>query len=88
MHPLQGVVLLCASLYIQSKVVQYLYFKPKMCGSKPKSSSDVAGSAKKCQLSYCTMYFSRHCNRIKNVYFLCLVSMCYLCEKYYKPITV
>ena len=46
MHPLQVVVLLCALLYstVSSTVVQYLYFKPRMSGSKHKSSGDVAGT--------------------------------------------
>ena len=29
--------------------MQYLYFKPRISRSKHKSSSDVAGTAKKCQ---------------------------------------
>ena len=32
---------------LHSTVVQYLYFKPRMSGSKRKSSGDVAGTAKK-----------------------------------------
>ena len=44
MPPRQAIVLLCASLYMSSKVVQDLYFKSKMRGSKPKSSSGVAGT--------------------------------------------
>ena len=47
MHVLQMVVLLCTLLY--STVVQYLYFKARMSGSKHKSSHDVAGTAKKHQ---------------------------------------
>ena len=88
------VVLLCTLLYstVQSTVVQYLYFKPRMSGSKCKSSSDVAGTAKKCQLLYCTIVLFKvlYC-KIKNVSFIfciCLFFMYYLCEKYYKPITV
>ena len=52
MHPLQVVVLLCTLLYgtVQSTVVQYLYFKPRMSGSKRKNSSDVAVTAKKRQV--------------------------------------
>ena len=51
MRPLRVVVLLCTLLYVtvQSRVVQYLYFKRRMSGSKHKSSSDVAGTAKKHQ---------------------------------------
>ena len=51
MHPLQVVVLLYTLLYstVYSTVVQYLYFKPRISRSKHKSSSDVAGSAKKRQ---------------------------------------
>ena len=42
---------LCTSLYrtIESTAEQYLYFKSRLSKSKCKSSSDVAGSAKKCQ---------------------------------------
>ena len=39
-------VLYCTVLYR----VQYLHFKPRMSGSKRKSSGDVAGTAKKCQV--------------------------------------
>ena len=50
-RPLQVVVLLCTLLYstVQSTVVQHLYFKPSMSGSKCKRSGDVAGTAKKRQ---------------------------------------
>ena len=62
-----------------------------MSGSKRKSSGDVAGTAKKHQLLYCTTVLFKvlYC-KIKNVFFifLCLFFMYYLCEKYYKPITV
>ena len=42
---------LCTLLYrtIERTPVQCLYFKSRMSKSKCKSSSDVAGSAKKCQ---------------------------------------
>ena len=43
-----GWLLLCRT--VQSTVVQYLYFKSRMSGSKHKSNSDVAGTAKKCQM--------------------------------------
>ena len=82
-HPLQVVVLLCTLLYstVQSTVVQYLYFKPRMSGSKHKSSGDVAHTTVLFKVLYC---------KIKNVFFNFFVCffMCYLCEKYYKPITV
>ena len=41
----------CTLLYstIESTAVQYLHFKSRVSKSKCKSSSDVAGSAKKCQ---------------------------------------
>ena len=50
-HPLQVVVLMCTLLYspVQSTVVQYLYFKPRMFRSKRKISGDIAGTAKKSQ---------------------------------------
>ena len=52
-----------------------------MSGSKHKSSSDVAGT---------TVLFKVLYYKIKNIFFnfLCLFFMYYLCEKYYKPITV
>ena len=51
MYPLQVVVLLCTLLYstVYSTVAQHLYFKPRMSGSKHKSSGDVAGTVKKHQ---------------------------------------
>ena len=61
-----------------------------MSGSKYKSSSDVAATVKKRQLLYCTtaLFKVLYC-KIKNVFFIfCLFFMHYLCEKYYKPITV
>ena len=91
MHPLQVVVLLCTLLCrtVYSTVVQYLYFNPRMPGSKCKGSGDVTGTAKKCQLLYWTTVFFKVLYRnIKNVLFFVFVFMYYLCEKYYKPITV
>ena len=38
---------------VQIIVIQYLYFKPRISGSKHKSSSDVVGIAQKHQLLYC-----------------------------------
>ena len=61
-----------------------------MSGNKHKSRGDVAGTAKKRQLLYCTTVLFKvlYC-KIKNVFFIfCLFVMYYLCEKYYKPITV
>ena len=38
---------------------------------------------------FCTIVlFKVLYGKIKNVFFLCLFFMCYLCEKYYKPIRV
>ena len=34
--------------------MKYLYFKPRVSGRKAKSSGDVAGTAKKRPLMYCT----------------------------------
>ena len=63
--------------------VQHLYFKPRLSGNKGESSDDVAGTA---VLFKVTQY------KIKNVFFLFLCLFVnviyYLCEKYYKPITV
>ena len=65
-----------------------LYFKLKMSESKDKNISDVPGTAKKHQLVYWTSVLFKilYC-KIKK-YFLNLFFMYYLCEKYYKPITV
>ena len=61
-------VLYCSVLYT---VVQYLCFKPRMSGSKHKSSGDVAGTAKKRQLLYCTtILFKVLSCKIKNVFFI------------------
>ena len=49
----------CTFVYftVESTVAQYLYFKPRMSGSKCKSSGDVTGTV---------LYFSRYCTvRIK-----------------------
>ena len=35
-------------------VIKSLYFKPRVSGSKPKSTGDVAGTAKRHCLMYCT----------------------------------
>ena len=35
-------------------IIKSLYFKPRVSGSKPKSSGDVAGTAKRHCLMYCT----------------------------------
>ena len=50
-----------------------------MSRSKCKSSGDVPGTTVLFKVLYC---------KIKNVYFLCLFFMYYLCETDYKPITV
>ena len=53
-----------------------------MSGSKRKSSGDVAGTTVLFKVPYC---------KSKNVFFIfcvCLLFMYYLCEKYYKPITL
>ena len=80
-HPLQVVVLLCTLQYFESIVAQYPYFKPRMSGSKRKSSGDVAGT---------TVLFKVPYYKIKNTFFIfCLiVFMSYLCKKHYTPITV
>ena len=67
-------------------------FQAQDVGIKRKSSGDVAGTAKKRQLLYCTTVLLKvlYCN-IKSVFFIlcvCLFFMYYLCEKYYKPITI
>ena len=84
------------TLYSICTVVQNLYFKPRMSGSKHKSSGDVApaclsAQSQRLDASCCTvlLYFSRYCTvRLKMFYFWCLFFIYYLCEEYYKPITV
>ena len=85
MYLLQEAVLLCTLLYSTGRrtIDLYLYFKPRMSRSKHKSSRDVAVTAKKllyCIFSYCT-------SRLKmfSLFFVFFL-MCYLCEKYYKPV--
>ena len=61
-------------------------FQAQDVQSKHKSSNDVAGTAKRHQTimietTYCTV-------RLIFFYILCLFFMHYLCENYYKPITV
>ena len=75
LHPLQVVVLLCTLLYntVQSTVVQYLYFKTRMSGSKLKSSGDIAGA---------TVLFKVLYYKIKNVFFIfCVYFLCIICVK-------
>ena len=85
MHPLQVVCFCALNSTLQITIVKYLYFKHRMYGSKCKSSGDVAGTDKKCQvLYYCTFQVTV---QIQKVYF-CLLFMYYLCEKYYKHITI
>ena len=53
-----------------------------MSRSKCKNSSEVAGTTVLFKVLYC---------QIKDIFFIfcvCLLFMYYLCEKYYKPITV
>ena len=69
-------------------MVQYLYFKPGMPGSKYKSSDDVVGSALSPYLPAVVLYYCTFQStiRLKNVLFV--VFMYYLCENYYKSIIV
>ena len=71
-RPVRVVVLLCTLLYstVQSTVVQYIYFKPRMSRSKRKSSS-----------MYCTVLFKVLYYKIKNVFFIFCVFLCIICEK-------
>ena len=68
---------------MEDTVVQHLYFKPRMSGSKCESSDDAVGTA---VLLKVMQY------KIKNVFFifLCLIFnvMYYFCEKHYKPMIV
>ena len=71
---------LCALLYVLYRV-QYLYFKPRMSGSKHKSISDVTGTL---------LYFSRYCAVKFKTFssFFVFDFMYYLCEDDYEPITI
>ena len=74
-HPLQVAVRLCTSLYsaVESTVLQYLYFMPRMSGSKRRSSSDVAGTTVLFKVLYC---------KVKNVSFgFCVCFLCIICVK-------
>lgn len=86
-HLLQVAVLLCT---VENTVVQGLCFKPRMSGSKHKSSGYVADIFKEYQLLYSTtVLFKVLCCKIKNIFFnFCVFLMNYLHEKCYKPITV
>ena len=73
-HPLQVVVLLCTLQHLESIVVQYPYFKPRMSRSKRKSSVDVAGT---------TVLFKVPYYKITNTFFsfcVCLF-LCLICVK-------
>ena len=48
-HPLQMVVLLCTLQYYIEYIAEYLYFKPRMSRNRYKISSDITGTAEKCQ---------------------------------------
>ena len=72
----------CAFVYFTVLYrVQYLYFKPRMSGSKHKGISDVTGTVQ---------YFSRCCAVKFKMFssFFVFVFMYYLYEKDYQPITV
>ena len=68
--PLQVVVLVCTSLYmtVESTVVQYLYFKPRMSGSIP---GVVVSLVLLRSVSCCTvlLYFSRF--KMFSLFFVC-----------------
>ena len=67
-----------------------LYSLPPPC--PPSSATLLASSfnASPCMPSCCTvlLYFSRHCTVRLQMFYLCLFFMYYLCEQFYKPITV
>ena len=79
-HPPQLAVLPCATQYGIKYNRAVSVFQAQMPRSKQKSSSGVDGTA---------LYILKYYNcKIKNALVLCLLSTYYLCEKYYKPITV
>ena len=59
-HPLQVAGFLCPLHYCMEYRVQYLYFKPRMSGSKWKISSGIAATTVLFTVLYC---------KIKNVFF-------------------
>ena len=86
-HPLQGLVLLCTLLYTAIRSTD-LYFKPRMSGSKCKSSSNVVGIAKKHQLLYCpiVLFKALYC-KMNYFYAFSVYShcACFLCIHTFVP---
>ena len=70
----------CAFVYftVQSTIVWYLHFKPRMSGRKHKSSGDVAGTAKKCRCCTVLVYLPRYCNVRSKMFSLSFVFVLYV----------
>ena len=60
--------------------MQHLYFKPRMSGSRHKSSGDVAGITVLFKVLHCKI------KKMSSLFLVFFFFMYYLCEKYYKPI--
>ena len=87
-HPSGGCVLrYFTGQHLLQFTAQNLNLKPRTPASRCKSSGDVAGTSKVPAVLYCSTTEGTYC-KIKNVLFLYLFFMYYLCEKYCKPITV
>ena len=73
-HHLQVILLLCTLLSspLQRTVVEYVYFKPRISGSKHKGSRDVAGT---------TVLFKVLYYKIKNIFFIFCLFLCIICVK-------
>ena len=63
----------CAFVYftVLYRVLQYLYFKPRMSRSKYKSHCDISG----------TVLFTIQYWNIKNILFLCVCFLCIICVR-------
>ena len=63
---------------------QYFYFKPRISGSNPKSSGNIADTPVRFKVPCYTVRF-----KMSSLFFyVYLLFMCYLCEKYYKLTSV
>lgn len=72
------------------QLIQHHYYKSRTYRRKYKSSGDVAGIAKSTSCCTVILYFSMHYIIILNMlsFLLYWFFMYYICENYYKPITV
>ena len=90
-HQRQAWVKLQLALRLLSLMILQLYHPPPPFPPPVSNSSCLFTRCQPLYANCCTvlLYFSRYCTvRLKMFYFLCLFFRYYLCEKYYKPITV